>query len=268
MESKIGIVTICFNQARFLPEALRSVAAAGGGRIEYVIVDPGSTDGSRELIRANANMFSKIIFEPDRGPADGLNKGFAASRAEILGYLNADDRFLPYALDYVRRYFEAHPEVDLLLGAIRLIDEQGRPYLRRRTPDRLSLQGYAYETCNFWQQATFFRRHIFERVGGFNVDAKVGWDAELVIDMALAGARIGYTNVLLGDFRLHPESITCSGRFAEEHALFRQRIRDKILRAGVPPRTPLAAAVAKVAYKFNLRRHLSYLFATRYPGGS
>src|SRR5216684_816996 len=145
----IGIVTISFNQAGYLTEAIESVQLADPQRLEYVIVDAGSTDGSRAIIERNRRRFSSIILEPDQGPPDGLNKGFAALDADILGYLNSDDRFAPGALDYVLRYFELYPSVDALCGAIRFIVERGRPSLRRRTPDPIDLRRYAYESCFF-----------------------------------------------------------------------------------------------------------------------
>ncbi|HUJ19912.1 MAG TPA: glycosyltransferase family 2 protein [Bryobacteraceae bacterium] len=258
---KIGIVTISYNQAKYLAEAIESVLVSDPQQLEYVMVDAGSADGSRALIERYRRRFARVILEPDNGPPDGLNKGFAATTADILGYLNSDDRFTPGALDYVLRYFERQPDVDVLCGAIRIIDENGRPNLRRRIPDRVDLRRYAYETCFFWQQATFFRREAFVKAGGFNVASKTAWDGELVVDMALAGCRFAYTNKLLGDFRIYGDSITGSGRLAE--ALRRDRIhmRQKILRAGVPEASGLEARVMKAFYKFNVRRHWSYLFA-------
>jgi glycosyltransferase involved in cell wall biosynthesis len=258
---KIGIVTISYNQAKYLAEAIESVSVADPDRLEYVIADPGSSDGSRQIIERYHRRFDRIILEKDAGPPDGLNKGFAATDAEILGYLNSDDRFTSGALDYVLDYFERRPEVDVLCGAIRLIDENGRPGIRNRTPDRIDLRRYAYETCFFWQQATFFRRDAFLKTNGFNVASKTTWDGELVVDMALAGCRFAYTNKLLGDFRIYGDSITGSGRLSE--ALRRERVymRDKILRAGVPQASGLETRVMKTLYKFNVRRHWSYLFA-------
>jgi glycosyltransferase involved in cell wall biosynthesis len=257
----IGIVTISYNQAKYLTEAIQSVQVADPDRLEYVLVDPGSTDGSREIIERHRRRFHRTIFEPDQGPPDGLNKGFASTTAEILGYLNSDDRFLPGALDYVLRYFERHPKVDVLCGAIRIIGADGRPSLRQRTPDRIDLRRYAYETCFFWQQATFFRREAFLKTGGFNVRSKTTWDGELVVDMALAGCRFGYANKLLGDFRIYGDSITGSGRLSAALRRDREHMRDKILTAGVAPASKLEAHLMKVAYKFNLRRHWSYLFS-------
>ena len=131
---RIGIVTISYNQASYLAEAIQSVQVADPERLEYVMVDPGSTDGSREIIERHRRRFSRVILEPDHGPPDGLNKGFAATTADVVGYLNSDDRFTPGALDYVLRYFERRPDVDVLCGAIRIIDEKGEASIRRRTP--------------------------------------------------------------------------------------------------------------------------------------
>src|SRR5215472_3053330 len=166
---KIGIVTISYNQARYLAEAIESVQMADPERLEYVIVDPGSTDGSHQIIERYRRRFSRVLLERDQGPPDGLNNGFAVITADILGYLNSDDRFSPGALDFVLDYFEDHPEIDVLFGAIRIVDEHGRPHIRKRTPDPLDLRRYAYETCYFWQQATFFRRTAFHKTGGFNL---------------------------------------------------------------------------------------------------
>src|SRR4029077_2212938 len=83
---RVSIVTISFNQAPFLERAIRSVLEQDHPDVEYIVVDPGSTDGSREIIEKYRSRIAKVILEPDRGPANGLNKGFAAATGEILGY--------------------------------------------------------------------------------------------------------------------------------------------------------------------------------------
>ena len=84
MSLKFSIVTISFNQARFLEQAILSVISQDYLNIQYIVVDPGSTDGSRDIIEKYHNHIDKIIFEPDNGPADGLNKGFGVrNRSDI-----------------------------------------------------------------------------------------------------------------------------------------------------------------------------------------
>src|SRR5262249_2827447 len=99
----VSIVTISFNQGRYLEECLRSVVAHTSRGAESIFVDPGPTAGSRALMRRYGPRISRVILEPDQGPADGLNKGFAAATGTIFGYINADDRLAPGALAYVQR---------------------------------------------------------------------------------------------------------------------------------------------------------------------
>lgn len=262
---KIGIVTLSFNQGRFLEQALASVQVSPRHELMYVAVDPGSTDGSRDILARQSGKFARVILEPDQGPADGLNKGFAACDAAVFGYLNADDRFAPGALDFVADYFEQHPEIDLLQGAIRIIDESGRRKLRGRAPDRLRPERLACGAAYAWQQATFFRRELFERAGGFAVDNRVTWDGELVLNMLLRGARVGYTRVVLGEFRIHAESITGSGQGARQERASWRRLRERLEQAGGRPLPRWRESAARLAYKFNLLRHLRSLLHTQAP---
>ncbi len=256
----LGVVTISFNQARFLQQAVDSVQCASPSRLAYVAVDPGSTDGSREILALHQNRFSKLIFEPDAGPADGLNKGFSKVGGSILGYLNSDDRFLPGALDYVLDYFDAHPQTDVLLGGIRLIDEHDRVEFRKRTPDHFHLSRFLHKSCYFWQQATFFRRSLFEAVGGFNPENRASWDGELVLDFHLHGAEFAYTNSLLGDFRLHAQSLTGSRRLHVANAREMERMRRKAKVHGYRPLPGPVETALRLAYKLNPVRHLKYIF--------
>lgn len=259
--ARVSIVTISFNQAPFLDECLRSVWSQDAREVEYIAVDPGSTDASRDILGRHAHRIDKLILEPDRGPADGLNKGFAAATGDIFGYLNADDRYAAGAIGFARDFFEEHPDVDVLCGAIRIIDRQGRASLRARTSDRFDLAHYAAGTCTIGQQATFFRRRAFEKAGGFNAENRINWDGELLVDMALAGARFETTGKILGDFRVYAESITGSkrhiGRLLREH----ERIAEKIRAQGVPLHSPMRGALRRVFYKANIVRHLGYLLA-------
>ncbi len=251
---RVGIVTISWNQVKYLQEAIDSVTMANPGDLSYIIVDPGSTDGSREMIERNRPRFSKVIHERDRGPADGLNQGFAGCEADVYGYLNSDDRFAPGALDFAADYFRNNPDKDLLLGAIRIVDERGRPLLRGRAPDRIDAPRLAAAACFAWQQATFFRRELFERAGGFNPENRGTWDTELILRMLLAGARVGYTDAILGHFRIYADSITGSRRLSAiqraEYARF----------AGYAPMNPALAALARLKYRFNPIRHYRCVF--------
>ena len=85
---KVSIVTISFNQAEYLERTLRSVIDQDYEDIEYIVVDPGSTDGSRTIIERYRTRITHILLEPDKGAADGLNKGFLFGNG---GYLRLSE---------------------------------------------------------------------------------------------------------------------------------------------------------------------------------
>jgi glycosyltransferase involved in cell wall biosynthesis len=258
---RIGITTLSFNQRPFLGEAIRSVNESSvRSLISYVVVDPGSSDGSLELIKREKHCIDKVVLGPDSGPAEGLNKGFAACPdCELLAYINADDRIRPDAAEYALEFFRRYPETDVLLGAVAMIDGEGRRSKRARTSDEFNLERFAMGACLLCQQGTFLRRKSWERAGGFNPRNRTCWDAELLVDMALTGARIRTVNKILGEFRIHPASITGSGRTNDSYDRDRRRINEKIWAHGIRRPRFSEATIRRTLYHINPWRQLSYL---------
>jgi glycosyltransferase involved in cell wall biosynthesis len=257
---KLGIVTISYNQAQYLEQAIESVQLKDSRSLSYVIVDPGSRDKSRDIISKHKHSFSHILLEPDKGPADGLNKGFLKlANVDILGYLNSDDVYAPGALDYVISFFAQNPHIDVLTGAIRIINHENCFRLRGRISDSFSLRNYAMSICTICQQATFFRRSAYEKVGKFNISNKTCWDGELMVDMAIAGCRFATTRRVLGFFRIYETSITGSQRMKHQYSKDQQRIRKKIIDSGVRVPSLLLEKGYQLSYKTNIWRHLQYL---------
>lgn len=258
----LGIVTISYNQANFLAEAIESVKLRDSSQLQYVIVDPGSKDASRDVIEKYKTRFHKKILEPDKGPADGLNKGFAAcGDADIYGYLNSDDRFAPGALDWVLEFFEKNPTVDVLLGAVRIVNAKGQARLRKSLSWSFHSRGFMNGTASAVQQATFFRQRAWRLTQGFNAVNKSCWDTELLVDMLLAGAVFEIRHKVLGDFRIHDASITHSVLRRDDSIYHRyladlSRIRHKIAATGIAPRAPVFATLGRWAFKFNPYRRL------------
>lgn len=222
---KISIVTISFNQARFLQDCIDSVARQEGP-FEHIIVDPGSTDGSRDVIAANHSHFSRCVLEPDKGPADGLNNGFRHATGEIYYYLNADDVLFAGAFTEARAFLRANPAIDVVSGNGYIIDEAGRRG-RQVWSDRVTRHGLAHGGSILIQPATFIRREAFLRTNGFNPDNRSSWDGELVVDLFLTGSRFGRVERYWAGFRLHGDSITGSARLEEQmrHWAFRRHKR-------------------------------------------
>ncbi len=228
---RISIVTLSFNQGAYLEAAIESILGQHYPNLDYILVDPGSTDGSRAIIERYRSRLSAVLLDPDKGPADGLNKGFAAADGEIFGYINADDLLLPGALAAIARHFAARPEIDAILGKGLIIDKAGRTR-RRMQSSRFSLAAFGQGAMTFAQQGHWFRARALAASGGFNTANRTCWDAELLVDMALAGARIVNVPERLGAFRLYGDTITGSGRLAEAMARDMARVRAKALGRG------------------------------------
>lgn len=228
---KISVVTISFNQAQFIEQTIQSVLSQDYPDVEYIIVDAGSSDGSRDIIQKYRDRLASIIFEPDDGPADGLNKGFAKATGDIFYYLNADDYLLPGALQTAANHFADMPHLDVIYGNGLVVDKQGQ-VVKRIFCNKWNLRSYVFGTVSVVQQATFIRCAAFKKAGGFNIHNRTCWDYELLADLAVNNCSIKQVSAFFGAFRIYDESITGSGRFQQEIQKDLARIRRRVLGRG------------------------------------
>lgn len=209
----ISIVMPCLNQAAFLEHAIRSVLLQGYPNLEVIVMDGGSTDGTRAILERYDSWLTYWECAPDRGPADALNRGFARARGEILGFLNADDFYLPNCLDTMASAFLARPDIDVVSAHGYFAKADGTLGAAAFS-DQWNLRRFTYGACVLLQPATFFRRQAFTRAGGFRDSGSVCWDMELWADLATVGARFDSHKAFVAAFRLHRESITGGDAYA------------------------------------------------------
>lgn len=203
---KISIVTISYNQAPFLQTCIDSVAVQKGSW-EHIIVDPGSTDGSRDIIRDNKAHFSRIVFERDDGPADGLKKGFALATGTHGFFLNSDDFILPNAFSILSELVSLYSRSDIFLCGGWLVDIDGQP-LRRIRPTRASLRSLFDGSSTMFQQGMLFSMSAYNAVCGFNNKNRVCWDFELLCDLISGGYEVTHSDQRVGAFRIYPGTIS------------------------------------------------------------
>jgi len=200
----ISVVTPSFNQAEYLGQTLRSVVDQGYGALEYVVVDGGSSDGSADLIREYEPSLAWWVSEPDGGHAPGLNKGFAHTSGEIMGWINSSDVYFPWTLATVSAVFSDLPEVHWLGGLPAQLDPAGRliAVWPHRQLTRYDLIG---EAGSLQQEGVFWRRSLWEAAGARVDEARpYAFDLELWLRFSQL-APFHSVNVPLGGFRYHAD---------------------------------------------------------------
>jgi len=232
---KISIVTPSFNQVEFIEATIQSILSQGYPNLEYIIIDGGSTDGSVEIIKKYEKHLHFWCSEPDAGQYDAINKGFAQSTGEIMGWLNSDDMYFPWTLKTVASIMSELPQVEWLttlspafwdwhgfcygVGAI-------CGYSRKAYLDGFYLP-QRHKTAIAWiqQESTFWRRSLWQKVGGtIATEFKLAGDFDLW-SCFYSHADLYGTHSPLGGFRFQPNQ---RSRQIEQYLVEAQKSLDRM----------------------------------------
>ncbi|MEI7879363.1 MAG: glycosyltransferase family 2 protein [bacterium] len=180
----ISIVTPSFNQLSYLQRCCASVADQQFPH-EHIIMDGGSTDGTVEWLKGQTGL--RWISEPDRGMYDAINKGIAMAKGDIMAYLNCDEQYLPDTLAAVEAAFLRYPKTDIVYGDTLLIRPDGTlASFRKAYPLRWSYVASSH--LYVLSCATFYRKALLERCGGYDTSWRTVGDADLMLRSLRAGA--------------------------------------------------------------------------------
>jgi len=207
MALKFSIVTPSFNQASFLERTITSVLEQPYPKLEYIVIDGDSSDGSREIILKNQEKFSYWISEPDKGQTDAINKGFAHASGDIFAWLNSDDTYLPDILPQVASFFEKHPDAAAVYSNTNFIDENDRIIGRfpaAQTDYKKLQRGYVHIP----QQACFFRADLWRKVGPLDPNIFFAMDYDLWVRLSREGNLFYLPENTWANFRLHSDAKT------------------------------------------------------------
>lgn len=243
-----SIVTISYNQADFVADTIRSVLDQSFSDFEYIIQDPGSTDGSRDIISSFTDKRIRIYFETDEGPADGLNRGFSKATGKYYLYLNSDDLLMRTALEYMHHFLLKIPDCDVLCGAASSVDSFGN-HLRYLYPDRPTKLMMAHSASIIIQPSTAIKSSSFLKVNGFNPLNKSNWDGEIYADLFMCGAYFRIVPAVLSKYRLHPNSITSTDRLSLLRKEWSDRCYTKITKKDPIMRSKLVSLFCRYARK-------------------
>lgn len=211
-QPRISLVMPCYQQAAYLEEAARSVLDKEP-LAELIVMDPGSTDGSRELLLGLREVYGedrlRLHFAPDKGQSDAVNAGMAMARGNVLGWLNSDDRLHPEALGRVVPLLDSS-EPRWLYGSAGMIDGTGRPVssmvVRYKNWRGRHFSYFKLLTENFIpQMAVFWNRAMWERGGGLRTTKELDMDYDLWFRFAQVVPPVVLYDCL-ADFRVHGDA--------------------------------------------------------------
>ncbi len=178
----VSIITIVYNGARYLESTLESVLTQNYKRLEYIIIDGGSTDGTIDIIKKYEDRIDYWLSEKDGGISDAMNKGIALATGEIIGMIHAGDWYEPGVISVIAgTYMKYSP--DIICGSLRLWQD-GKPYYESDS----DTDGLDY-AMSVWHPTVFVRSSVYKQYGVFNLKYKIAMDYDIMLRFKKSGRR-------------------------------------------------------------------------------
>ena len=180
---KITIITPSLNQGKYIEETILSVINQDYSNLEYIVIDGGSTDGSKEIIKKYSNYLYYWESKPDSGQSSAINKGLNRANGEIVTWLNSDDKLMPGVLNKINKYFNDDANFELIYGRGVFYSEDTKYITTSILPNNINVDMLA--KVSFPQSASFFKKSILSKIGYLNETLHFGMDYELYVQIAL-----------------------------------------------------------------------------------
>ncbi len=217
---KISIITPSFNQVQFLEATMRSVLDQNYENLEYIVIDGGSNDGSKEIIKKYSDQLAYWVSEKDEGQTHAINKGFQKATGDLVAWMNSDDTYLPGAFEKVAEYYNRYPNVDVLYADKHHIDEDGNfLHSQRYVPYRLYT--FANDKMVMCNQSAFWKRDIFEKIGYLDETIQFAMDYEFFVRLGVHKLNMKHFPEFWGEQRYYSGTKTSDEKWlkilAENH---------------------------------------------------
>jgi len=178
---KVSIITICYNSAHSIGDAINSVVSQTYPDIEYIVVDGKSKDNTPDIVRSFGNKVAKFVSEPDKGIYDALNKGIRMAEGDIIGFMHSDDLFADnQVIEKVVKLFK-EKNTDCIYGDLQ--------YVYKADTNKV---------LRFWKSGKFTRnklrfgwmpphptlyvkREIYQKYGDFDINFKIAADYDSML---------------------------------------------------------------------------------------
>ncbi|MFB6318209.1 glycosyltransferase family 2 protein [Saccharicrinis sp. FJH54] len=199
---RISIVTPSFNQGEHLEQTILSVISQNYPNLEYVIIDGGSTDNSVEIIKKYESYLSYWVSEKDEGQYYAIKKGFSHTKGEIMGWINSSDLLYPWTLNTLAMLFNEFDIIEWVTGLPTHISAGTGPQnvSQHKFINKYDIIGFNHKWIQ--QESTFWRRTVWNKVNGLDLNFKSAADFKLWIDF-FKYTDLYFMNTILGCFRFH-----------------------------------------------------------------
>jgi glycosyltransferase involved in cell wall biosynthesis len=201
----LSVITPARNMARFLPDTLDSVAALQTPH-EHIVIDGASEDGTVEQLEGREDPHLTWISEPDSGQTEAVNKGLRLAQGDLIAWVNADDVYIPGAVDRALEHLDHNPLAGAIFGSVNYVDERGAVF-RTLVPPRFSWRKYLYFGAFVTTPTIIFRSELLAQAPSLNESYMDAADYDFYLRL-LRGVRVDRIDEPLLNFRYHPTSKT------------------------------------------------------------
>ena len=209
----ISVIIPTYNRAAFLERCLcsiKNVIVNDYPAIEIVVVDGGSTDGTAEVMKKYAATNVLHSSEKDSGAAEAINRGLMMAHGDLIRYFSDDDEMVPGETKHIVEYLCEHPEIEVLGGQATYFKDDGSQPIFQIYPElavgEFTKANFPKEKKSITHETLFFRKSLFEHIGGYDTSYKFCFDVEMMWRIVASGRKIVITDKVLAKRLVQPSS--------------------------------------------------------------
>lgn len=193
----VSIITICLNAEKTIDRTLRSVVSQLSANDEYIIIDGGSVDNTKNIIRQYESSINYYVSEKDQGISNAFNKGIKACTGDIIGIVNSDDWLKPNAVTQVKKC-ATDQDVDIIYSDVMFWSSMNSSFVKNSDHHKL---GSLLRGSSVYHPTVFVKRNVYDTIGEFSEEYKLRMDFDFLIRAAEAGYSFYKSSKVLANYR-------------------------------------------------------------------